>query len=613
MKNHSNPRNTRFHKLHASLALLLWMTLTLFSGPLLAQLPSTASQNTISPSNPAQNNALWGAQLFSDSTTPEFLPVDQAYKLTTSVTDNQRIQISWDIAPEYYLYQHQLKAVWQESGETVSLQLPAGLNKYDEIFEKELEVYYDWLQYDIPKQNGTLILHSQGCADAGLCYPPQKHYFEVSNTGIEAIAAPVAQTSRQTNAQPQSNTSTDFTLIGSLLAALLGGLILNLMPCVFPVLSLKALHLMQSHQAPQQQRMHGWAYTLGCILTFSIIAVIMFVLRDAGQWIGWGFQLQSPWVVATLAYLFVIMGLILLADYPIAQGLTGAGQDLTQGSSYRASFFTGALATVVASPCTAPFMGAALGFAITQPAATGTLVFASLGLGMALPFLALSYFPTLAQSLPKPGPWMNTLKQFFAFPLFFTALWLLWVLGKQSGSDAVIAFIGGAIAIALGLWLWHGTPNSRLKRAVAVMAFGAALLPYQWANTTTSTSQAPQALAHNWQPFSQQRLQQLIDSDTPTFINMTAAWCITCLANEKIALDTEASRDAFETLGIVKLKGDWTNYNPEITQTLNQFGRNGVPLYVLYSGKAGTQPVILPQILTEEILIQALHLSVREK
>lgn len=594
---HHNRRPLRGPRNFVSGILLVFLTALSFSSAhVFAQSSNPVSQP-------------WGAQLFTDQATTEFLPVEEAYRLNITETDDQQLQISWEIAPQYYLYQHQLKARWEGSGEQVELQLPAGQYKYDEIFEKELEVYYGWLQYQIPKQIGTLVLHSQGCADAGLCYPPQSHYFEVSNTGIQAIEPLLPKATEQTQGQNNAiDNSSSLTLLGSLLGALLGGLILNLMPCVFPVLSLKALHLMQSHQAPKQQHLHGWAYTLGCVITFSLIAIIMFALRDAGQWIGWGFQLQSPWVVASLAYLFVIMGLILLADYPIAQGLTGTGQRLTQGSGYRASFFTGALATVVASPCTAPFMGAALGYAITQPTAVGTLIFACLGLGMALPFLALSYFPALARQLPKPGPWMNTLKQFFAFPLFFTALWLLWVLGKQSGSDAVIAFAGGSIAIALGLWLWHSTPHSKLKRSLALLTIVGALLPYQWSNTTapTQTSQQ-QALDHNWQPFTQERLQQLVDSGTPTFVNMTAAWCITCLANEKIALNTDASLAAFEDLGIVKLKGDWTNYNPEITKTLNQFGRNGVPLYLLYSGNTGEKPLILPQLLTEDLLIEALN------
>lgn len=392
------------------------------------------------------------------------------------------------------------------------------------------------------------------------------------------------------------------------MAALLGGIILNLMPCVFPVLSLKTLSLLHSHQASHQQHLHGWAYTLGCVLSFCAIAALMFSLRQAGQFIGWGFQLQSPWVVASLSYLFVCLGILLLGNFNFGGSFSGSGQNLTQSNGYSGSFFTGALATLVASPCTAPFMGAALGFAITQPISLGLLTFATLGFGMALPFLVLSYFPSLGRALPKPGPWMHTLKQFFAFPLFFTALWLLWVLSKQSGSDVVIAFVGGSLAIGLGLWLWQSQPFSPIKRTLAVLSLLAALLPFNWLNQPPATT--VQALDHNWQPFTQQRLDELRQSGTPVFVNMTAAWCITCLANEKVALDTQASITAFEQAGVVKLKGDWTNYNPEITRLLNQFGRNGVPLYLLYNGQPGNKPAILPQILSESTIKEALNRTI---
>ncbi|GAA5315719.1 MAG: protein-disulfide reductase DsbD [Candidatus Pelagadaptatus aseana] len=562
---------------------------------------------------PLQQGSSWGTQLFTDSDSanlsgsPKFLPVTEAYQLSAEFVDPQRLRITFEIAPGYYLYKHQIKARWQHH-ENLTLTLPTGVIKYDEIFEKELEVYYDLLEFEIEHQPASSLLNigSQGCADAGLCYPPQNQQLEIDDGLIQLIASPLPSTAgADTNPASSAATTTASGLITALLTALLGGIILNLMPCVFPVLSLKTLSLLNSREASHQQHLHGWAYTLGCVVSFCLIAALMFSLREAGQMIGWGFQLQSPWVVASLSYLFVFLGVLLLGNFNLGGNLSGSGQSLTQRSGYSGSFFTGALATLVASPCTAPFMGAALGFAITQPLATGLLIFAALGFGMALPFLLLSYFPKLGQALPKPGPWMHTLKQFFAFPLFFSALWLLWVLGQQSGSEAVIAFTGGALAIAMGLWLWQSEPKSILKRILATLSLIAAVTPFQWLNHGPVTATA--ALDHNWQPFTQQRLDQLQQSGTPVFVNMTAAWCITCLANEKVALDTQASIAAFDRAGVVKLKGDWTNYNPEITQLLNRFGRNGVPLYLLYSGKPGQQPLILPQILTENLIEEALN------
>lgn len=581
----------------------------------------------ISNTTPIKTTAApWGQTLFTNqqsqtldtakeipnsiSTTPSFLPVGQAYQVSASRLDPNTLLVDWFIAPGYYLYKNKITAQSANTAGTIELQLPRGVTKYDEVFEQELEVYYQQLSYDIAiatEQNPVVVtLHSQGCADAGLCYPPQQHRltFEPS-TGLISIVNTDTLTLTDTiatNLNP-SNQFNLLLLLSSILGALIGGAFLNLMPCVFPVLSLKALSMLQSHDDKHQLRAHGWMYTIGCVVTFCSVALLMIILRGNGELIGWGFQLQSPLFVAALVYLFFTMSLLLLSDrFFIGSRISNTGQSLTEGHSYKASFFTGALASVVASPCTAPFMGAALGYAITLPTPAALSIFAALGFGMALPFLILSYSPKLAAAIPKPGQWMETLKQFLAFPLLLTAVWLLWVLGRQAGSDTAISFIAGAVFIAMSLWF------IRFSKWATTILLLLALLPFYFA----ANNQQPlnqQTLSNNWQPYSEIRLQQLLDSNTPVFINLTADWCITCLANEKIALNTAATTNAFEAAGIVKLKGDWTNYNPEITQLLNRFKRNGVPLYVFYpkrNNATPSPPKILPQLLSEKIILSTI-------
>ncbi|NHN38908.1 protein-disulfide reductase DsbD [Pseudomaricurvus alcaniphilus] len=546
--------------------------------------------------------------------TVSFLPVEQAYRLNAELLAPDRLLLNWTIAEGYYLYQKQLKVVPTDSSQQLPLELPPGQEKYDDYFEEYLQVYYRQLQLQLPlpDHSGTetyrLAVHSQGCADAGLCYPPQVQMVEVSGGEARLVAA---ESPLPANNSVNSNTLTGTTPSGSsgqwLLAvagALLGGLLLNLMPCVFPILSLKALSLANAHHQPHRQHLHGWAYTLGAMVFFVAIATVMIVLRQAGYAIGWGFQLQSPLVVAALAYVFFAMGLLFSSSYAIGSSLGGIGQKLTQGHSLPSSFFTGALACVVASPCTAPFMGSALGYAVTQPTPTALSIFAALGLGMALPFLLLSYYPSLSRIMPKPGQWMETFKQLLAFPLYLTALWLLWVLGRQAGSDAIILAGVGAVAIAFALWLLHRASERRWLRYAALAGLAVALLPLSYINSVPGGSSA--SLEDDWQPYSSARLEQLLASNTPVFVNLTADWCITCLANERVVLSSDSVNSAFSDSGIVKLKGDWTNYNPEITDLLARFDRSGVPLYLFYSAQPGMQPQVLPQILNKGIILDAI-------
>ncbi len=392
-----------------------------------------------------------------------------------------------------------------------------------------------------------------------------------------------------------------------LLMAASGGLILNLMPCVFPVLSLKALALAANSGQQQQQRQDAVAYSLGVVVSFLVLAGSLLFIRAAGTAVGWGFQLQSPWLVASLAYLLFALGLSLSGVVQFGLGLMNAGSSLTSQKGPKGSFFTGVLAVVVASPCTAPFMGGALGYAVTQPPAIALLIFAALGLGMALPFLLLAYFPTLARALPKPGAWMDTLKQLLAYPLYLSAVWLAWVFGRQVGIDGLALLLCGAVAIALACWLWGQWQVKRqgiLQPTVAFALLGLALLciwlPYAAAPASTNAS-AEAA----WQRWSPERLAELKAANRPVLVNMTADWCITCLVNERVALDTESSKAALALYDVTYLKGDWTRRDAAITDYLHHYQRDGVPLYVLYW--PGQPPEVLPQILTPDTLRQTLE------
>lgn len=404
-------------------------------------------------------------------------------------------------------------------------------------------------------------------------------------------------------------------LFSVIFLALAGGLILNLMPCVFPVLSLKALSFASKGQAPRsEQRLDGLAYTLGIIVTFMALASILLALRAGGEAVGWAFQLQAPWFVAILIYLFFTMGLSLSGVYEFGSGLMGVGSNLASKSGYKGSFFTGVLATVVASPCTAPFMGAALGFALSQSWLVAMVVFFFLGLGMALPFLVLSFSPALMKYMPKPGAWMNTFKEFMAFPMYATVLWLLWVLGMQVGVNGMAIVVGACLSLAFGLWLLQKRRFASVfwSTANAVIA-GVALLVALYALQSPLLAVQPDAdreaagdgelSGDHFESFSAARLAQLQAAGQPVFINMTAAWCITCLANEQTTLSADSVLQSMRDNNITYLKGDWTNQDPEISAVLDSFNRPSVPLYILFPG-AGKEPIILPQILTPALVIE---------
>ena len=388
-----------------------------------------------------------------------------------------------------------------------------------------------------------------------------------------------------------------------LLMALAGGLILNLMPCVFPVLSIKALSIAGKASKERREVQRGaWLYTAGILVTMLVLASIMVGLKAGGAQIGWGFQLQTPWFVGLLVYVFVILGLWLYGWVEFGMALSGVGQNLTEGHSGRAEFFTGVLAVVVATPCTAPFMGVAMGYTLTQPWWITLIVFSALGLGLALPMLVFALRPQLASRLPRPGPWMIRLKQFLAFPILATAIWLLWVLVRQTSSDVVAFMLGGLLLLVFGLWLVKG--GSRLSRALGLLAVITSLSAIPSLSQLTSTSSEQAVVEIDSEPYASSALRAHVDEGRTVFINMTADWCITCKVTEKRLLSTEAVDQLFESYGVIRMTGDWTRYDPLITEYLNAFDRVGVPLYVV--NHPGMDPIVLSQFPSFEELEKAI-------
>jgi thiol:disulfide interchange protein DsbD len=396
------------------------------------------------------------------------------------------------------------------------------------------------------------------------------------------------------------------------LFAVLGGLVLNLMPCVFPVLSIKAIGLVeQAKKHPAAVRRKGLLFAAGVLASMLTLAGVLLALRAGGEQIGWGFQLQSPLFVTLMIYLLLAVGLNLSGVFEVGGGLSGVGDSLTHGDSDRASFFTGVLTTLVATPCTAPFMAAAVGAALTASPLAALLIFAALGVGLSLPFLLISFAPWMRRILPKPGAWMDTLKQMFAFPMYASAAWLLWVLAQQTSSFGLAAALAGAVLIGLAGWSYQKSKSSSGgKRAAALLTASAAVvlaltLPVRFAQTAQSAAlaSASTAAGEGWQPYDPAQLAEITAAGRPVLVNFTASWCLTCLVNERNAFADPAVEHVFRTKGVTLMKGDWTNRDPVITQALSAFGRAGVPLYVVYNSKPGeSAAIVLPQLLTASIV-----------
>ena len=401
------------------------------------------------------------------------------------------------------------------------------------------------------------------------------------------------------------------SLVLALVFALAGGLLLNLMPCVFPVLGIKVMGFVRhAHGNARALWMQGAVFSAGVLVSFLVLAGLLLALRAGGTELGWGFQLQSPAFVTLLAALFFLMALNLFGVFELGLFAQSMTSELSAKGRYADAFLAGVLATVVATPCTAPFMGAAVGFTLAQPAAISLAVFAMLGAGMAAPVLALSFFPKALKRLPKPGPWMETFKQVMAFPLFATVIWLAWVLGAQAGNDAVVALLGGLLVLGIGAWVYGRWAHSEsLARFAFAAAFAAAGLWLAWPGANASPREARAEIAKpgaiDWQPWSPENLAQLRAAGTPVLVDFTAAWCVTCQVNKLVALNREEVVASLADRGVVALKADWTNYDPRITAALAELGRNALPVYALYvPGEA--RPRLLPEVLTVSIVVDEL-------
>lgn len=474
------------------------------------------------------------------------------------------------------------------------------------------------------KQGARVVLKENGQS------PELKGVLVLEGDDVKSIA--LATTIHNLSESAGISAKTDgFDFEGGLLffvaTALLGGLILNLMPCVMPVISFKILSFVKmSGQSRSATFKHGAAFSMGVLVSFWALAGMLLVLQAYGHAVGWGFQLQEPIFVAVLAAVMLVFGLSMFGLFEMGTlfaswaGQSNANASKEKRESLSGSFFSGVLATAVATPCTGPFLGPAVGFAVTQPPIAALLIFTSLGLGMALPYLILSAFPSLLRFVPRPGPWMVTFKEATGFIMVATVLWLLWVFGGQTNSLALFLLMTGLFLLAIGCWIfgkWGSPVRRRSVRIIGLVATTFCFLlggkiVYTAATPAIDTLQEtrPLSLGDNhptgaWEPFSRERLNELRAQGTPVFIDFTARWCLICQANHLILSVDNVDKKMTE-LGVVKMKADWTKYDPTITEELKKFGRNGVPLYLLYDGKE-SEPQVLPQVLTPNNVMTAIE------
>ncbi|MDE2223871.1 MAG: protein-disulfide reductase DsbD [Xanthomonadaceae bacterium] len=576
---------------------------------------------------------------FAQSTSPGdgLLPVTQAFALKTSIAKPGTITLHFDIAPHYYLYRGRIHAKILTPDVTAgTLQTPAGIREHDPYLG-DVEIYHDAVEASLPYSAAgampatlKVAVSYQGCheIEPKICYPPNTETFTLPASGGGPVGAAgggnaingsvprdsitaslTAASATPTTATPESGaqaaSQVSMGLAFALLLAFAGGLILNLMPCVLPVLAIKAVGVLESGESRQRARTDALAYAAGVIATFLAIGLTILGLREAGHAIGWGTQLQQPLIVAVLACVLFAVGLSMSGAVQFGAGLGNVGATLTRRGGAAGHFFTGVLAVVVATPCTAPFMGVALAYAFVAPAPHELLVMLVLGIGLALPLTLIGLVPALARLLPKPGRWMETLKQILAFPMYLSAVWLVWVLAHQRGADAVALVLVAMVLLAAAFW-WHGRgrPERKLGHAfTVVLALAAVVSLYGVAHIAPPARAA--ASDGSSVAFSPAKLQSLRDAGTPVFVDIGADWCVTCKANEYAVLNTQTFRDLLEKTGAVYMKGDWTDVDPEIGAYLREFHSPGVPLYVVYP-RGGGAGQALPTVLTASLVRNAL-------
>jgi thiol:disulfide interchange protein DsbD len=416
---------------------------------------------------------------------------------------------------------------------------------------------------------------------------------------------------------PAAPTFSFAALASTVFFAFLGGLLLNLMPCVFPVLFLKGLALVQSGAEERHKlRMHGLVYTAGILVSFWVLVAVLLGLRAAGATLGWGFQFQSPVFLALMAALLFFLGLSLAGQFDIGLTLTSAGGSLAAKQGYAGSFFTGVLAVIVATPCTAPFMGAAIGYALAQPAAVTFAIFTALALGLAAPYVALTFHPAWTRVLPKPGAWMDILKQAVSIPIFGTVIWLTWVVAEAYGANLLLALLSIFLLLAIAGWFLGRWPAQRWATLVAALLLLTALVacittPRELAEAPANSlaqplSESSAARGAVWQPWSADGVEHALAAGQPVFVDFTASWCLSCQVNERVALSQPEVMKAFGERNVALFKADWTREDPAITQALTALGRSGVPVYAFYS-PGENNPRLLPQVLTPGIVLDAIN------
>lgn len=416
-----------------------------------------------------------------------------------------------------------------------------------------------------------------------------------------ATVSPALQAALESNAA-QTLPAASASFVAALIGAILGGLVLNLMPCVFPVLAIKVLSFTRHAEDRRSHRISGMSYTLGVISSFVALGVLMLSLRALGESLGWGFHLQNPLVVSALAVLFTVIGLNLAGLFEFGQFAPTSLASLQARHPVIDSFLTGVLAVAVASPCTAPFMGASLGLAVTLPTFQALLIFAALGIGLSLPFLAASFIPAIATVLPRPGAWMQTFRQFLAFPMFMTVIWMVWVLGHQNGIDGAGALLSLLLTLSAVIWSFTLAGRMRMFIATAMLllmgagmwGLGSYLLP--GAGPTVQATDPATPTNSRWQPWAPGRVEQLTAQGQTVFVDFTAAWCVTCQYNKQTTLTDAGVLADFDAKRIILMRADWTRRDPAISAALAQLGRSGVPVYVFY--KQGMAPIVLSEILT---------------
>lgn len=556
-------------------------------------------------------NLITGASSGNALDPGEPLPVDKAYVFEAIAISPGEVLVRFTMPKGYYLYRD--KTSFRASNATLGApRWPEGKQHEDASFGKTT-VYFDQVEVPVAVsglaagQALKLTSTFQGCLEGSVCYPPTTRSLDVTMTSGGGTAGNAAASAAVDSAQQQARPEAPGTgsLFAALFAALLGGLILNLMPCVLPVLSLKAISILEGGESPEKARTHVLWYTAGVMISFAAVGLAVIALRQAGLAYGWGYQLQQPLIVAILVYVIVAIGLSLSGVVQFGVGLTNAGQGLASRSGPAGDFFTGVLAVVVASPCTAPFMGSALAFAFASSTVVAFLVFIALGLGLALPFLLIGFVPALGRLLPRPGAWMETLKQLLAFPMYLTAAWLIWVLGNQRGVDAIGLVLVGVIVLGLALWWFERSRyGNGAWRALALVALLLALPPL-YAISRLERQAAAQTNNADQVAFNPAKLEELRKSGKAVFIDVGADWCTTCKVNERAVLHTDAFRDLLKRTDTVFMVADWTNPDPDIEAFLAKFRAVGVPLYVVF--RKGEEGRALPTVLTHGIVREALE------